>query len=57
MAALANGARMGLTAGASVVVFCAVIVAAFGALIAVMEIVNFIMPEGEKNETERKTGD
>ena len=57
MAALAKGAATGLSAAATVVTFCAVIIAAFGVLAAVVEIVNFIMPEGKADETERKTGD
>lgn len=57
MTALAHGARLGLMAGATVVTFGAVIIAAVGVLVAVVTIVDAIMPEGKSDANDKQTGE
>ena len=50
MEALARGARFGLIAGATVVTFGAVLIAGLGLIVAVITIVDAILPENKEND-------
>lgn len=52
MVALATGARLGLTAGAAVITFCAVVIAAIGVFIALAEVVSLVIPNEKEGKEE-----